>query len=248
MRLTDEKIIENWEEFRKRVNQFSRKNELNVMYDEMEVRISTLPASSIEYFHNAFPGGYVDHVLRVMDFSMEFYELYKKLGMIVENFTEEELLFSAMHHDLGKIGFPGEDNDGYFMNDSEWHRINQGKIYKSNEHIPFAPVQDKSLFLLQYYNVPCSWNEWHAIRTHDGPFEKVNEPYWIATNLQNKMRTNLATILHQADYAAARWEFERWAKEDKKFKIPNLETNSTPLKKEKVNTNNVDALFDKYFK
>jgi hypothetical protein len=221
--ITSEKIYENWQEYRQRISTFTtRKEAILNMVDNLEERLCMAPASGVEYYHNAFDGGYIDHVLRVMDYSEEFYDLYKKLGLITDNFTKEELLFAAMHHDLGKVGFPEKEQEGYLPNDSEWHRKNQGKIFVSNPQNPFAPVQDKSLFLLQYYKIECSWNEWHAIRTHDGPFERVNEPYWIATNLQNKMRTNLATILHQADYAAARWEFERWALSNpEKFKMYN---------------------------
>jgi hypothetical protein len=36
------------------------------MYDEFEDRIAMMPASSMAHFHNAFAGGYIDHVLRVI--------------------------------------------------------------------------------------------------------------------------------------------------------------------------------------
>jgi hypothetical protein len=112
-------------------------------------RILTAPASSIDYYHNAFPGGYIDHVLRVVEFSMNLYNFYVENGMSVKGFTKENLVFVAMHHDLGKLGFPGEGREKYLPNDSEWHRKNLGKVYKHNENIPFALVQDLSLYLLQ---------------------------------------------------------------------------------------------------
>jgi hypothetical protein len=67
--LEAEKIKQNWETYRDRVNDLfpTRKDQLNKMYDDFEDRIAMMPASSMAHFHNAFAGGYVDHVLRVMD-------------------------------------------------------------------------------------------------------------------------------------------------------------------------------------
>jgi hypothetical protein len=59
-----------------------------------------------------------------------------------------------------------------------------------------------------------------AIQTHDGLYDKANEKYLMAYMPEQKPRTSLPFILHQADLMAARIEFEReWLpklKEDKK--------------------------------
>ena len=67
-----EQLKENYENFRKRVNLYFKDNTerldaLNKMYDHFEERMVFTPASSTDYFHNAFPGGYIDHVMRVVD-------------------------------------------------------------------------------------------------------------------------------------------------------------------------------------
>ena len=49
-----------------------------------------------------------------------------------ERLYESFYLFVALNHDIGKMGFPGEGNETYLPNDSEWHRKNMGKIYKVN--------------------------------------------------------------------------------------------------------------------
>jgi hypothetical protein len=218
--LTAEQIEKNWTLFRKLVNTLfpTRKDVLNQMYDELEERLVTMPASGVEHYHNAFPGGYIDHVLRVIDFSKKEYDQWKSLGLKVDNFTLEELLFAAMHHDLGKAGLPGE-YEVYKFNESEWHRKNQGKIYTHDERTPFALVQDTSLFLLQHYGVKCSWQEQLAIRTHDGLYDKANEAYFLSNQLTSKARTNIHQILHFADMKAARFEFERWVIENNKLKF-----------------------------
>jgi hypothetical protein len=149
--LTAEQIHNNWIAFRDKINLFpGREAELNQLYDTLEERIMMMPASGTEYYHNAFAGGYVDHVLRVMDCAETLYEVWKAKGADVSGFTLEELLFAAMHHDLGKAGFPGPGQEVYLPNDSEWHRKNQGKIYKHNPNIPFTLVPDLSIWTLQH--------------------------------------------------------------------------------------------------
>jgi hypothetical protein len=46
-----------------------RGKKLRELHESMAERIATAPASSKLSFHNAFPGGYVLHVLNVIDAS-----------------------------------------------------------------------------------------------------------------------------------------------------------------------------------
>lgn len=225
-KLSAEKIKTNYETFRERINKlFPKRSELlNKLYDDLgEDRIMFSPASSIEHYHNAFPGGYVDHVLRVMDFCAIQYKSTVDMGIDVSNFTKEELMFSALNHDLGKLGYVGDGKAGYEFNESEWHRKNQGKIYKYNVNIPFGMVQDRSIFLLQSYGIPCSWNEYIAIKIHDGLYDESNKAYYISRVPESKLRTFLPYILHHADLSAARFEYERWLSYSKKFNTERLE-------------------------
>jgi hypothetical protein len=210
--LEAEKIKSNWERYRELVNTLfpTRKDALNRMYDELEDRIAMMPASSMEHFHNAFAGGYVDHVLRVMDCALTLYNTWTVCGADMSGYTEEELLFAAMHHDLGKAGFPGEGNEVYQIETSDWHRKNQGKLYKTNPNIPFTMVPDLSVWLLQEYDVKMSWTEYQAIKIHDGMYDEANKPYFVARSPQAKLKTNLPIILHHADHMASTIEFERW--------------------------------------
>ena len=67
--LEAEIIKANWDEYRSRVNTLfpTRADKLNKLYDDYEERIIMMPASSVAHYHNAFAGGYIDHVLRVID-------------------------------------------------------------------------------------------------------------------------------------------------------------------------------------
>ena len=85
-----------------------------------------------------------------------------------------------------------------------------GRLYKHNEKIPFTMVPDLSLFLLHKYNVNMSWNEYQAIKIHDGIYDDANKPYFISRSAQAKLKTNLPVILHHADHMASQIEYESW--------------------------------------
>jgi hypothetical protein len=123
------------------------------------------------------------------------------------NFTEEELVFAALNHDLGKLGLDGKPR--YIPNDSEWHVKNQGANYKPNAELPFLPVQDNSLFILQNEGIQLTVNEYIAIKIHDGLYDDGNKPFLISGQNESKLRTSLPLILHQADMMASRVEWER---------------------------------------
>ena len=210
--LTAEQIHQNWETFQSQIKDLfpGRANSLAKLYDDLGERMALAPASSISHFHNAFAGGYVDHVLRVMDCAEALHSTWSSMGSDMSGYTREEMLFAAMHHDLGKVGFPGDGNEVYQVETSDWHRKNQNKMYKHNENIPFAMVPDLSLWLLQTYNVKTSWNEYQAIKIHDGMYDDANKPYFVSRSAQAKFKTNLPILLHHADHMASTIEYERW--------------------------------------
>ena len=121
MKLTSEQIVQNWEDlinFIKNNFEGERKEKLLAMYTDLEDRMSVQPASSFDHYHNAFEGGYVDHVLRVVKCAQQVYNLWQGMGADMSGYTQEELLFVALNHDIGKMGFPGEGGEIYQPNDS----------------------------------------------------------------------------------------------------------------------------------
>jgi hypothetical protein len=97
----------------------------------------------------------------------------------------------------------------YIPNDSEWHIKNQGANYKPNAELPFLPVQDNSLFILQNEGIQLTVNEYIAIKIHDGLYDEGNKPFLISGQNESKLRTSLPLILHQADMIASRVEWEK---------------------------------------
>ena len=177
--LTPEQIQHNWGNLLQLIDvNFSgeRLEKLNTMYDYFEERMMFAPASGKEHFHNCHAGGYVEHVMHVTMSALQIKQLWKKNGATI-NFTEEELVFAALHHDLGKIGDLAEDY--YAPNDSDWHRKNQGLVYKHNGNLQFMTVTDRALFLLQHFGISMSENEYIGLMLTDGLYEEANKSYYI---------------------------------------------------------------------
>ena len=186
-----------------------RREKLLNMYHHFEERMVLAPASGRNYYHNCFPGGYVDHVLRVVKFSKMIYDMWKNNGADISNYSESEVIFVALHHDLGKVG--DLDNDYYVPNESEWHRKNQGKIYNHNPTLQYMTVPDRAVWLLGKFNIDMTECEYLGIKLTDGLYDKANEPYYMSYLEENQLRYNLPYIVHQADSMAARIEKEQFS-------------------------------------
>tara|TARA_R110000823_G_scaffold14767_9_gene48558 strand:- start:230 stop:604 length:375 start_codon:yes stop_codon:yes gene_type:complete len=78
-----------------------------------------------------------------------------------------------------------------------------------NNKVEFASVPDRGLFLLQSHGIRYNFNEMVAIQTHDGLYDSANDKYLKGWMPEQKPRTSLPFILHQADMMAARIEFEK---------------------------------------
>jgi hypothetical protein len=209
MKLSAEQIQSNWEIFNNNISEHitgDRKQKLLDFYKKYEERIILMPASHKKEYHSAFPGGYVDHVNRVVNASLKMYDVWKEFGMDTSTFTIEELVFSAINHDLGKMG--DEEHESYIPQTDQWRRDKLGEEYMHNKKIAFAAVPDRGLFLLQSHDIKYTFNEMLAIQTHDGLYDSANEKYLKSFMPETKPRTSLPFILHQADMMAARIEFE----------------------------------------
>ena len=210
MQLTAEQIQSNWNELMSIIeNNISspRKEKLIEFYQQYEDRIILMPAAHKKEYHNAFPGGYVEHVLRVIRCAKKQSRLWDSEGADMSTFTDEELIFSALNHDLGKMG--DENQESYIPQTDNWRREKLGEDYMFNTKVPFASVPDRGLFMLQSHGIPYTFNEMIAIQTHDGLYDEANKKYLISYMPEQKPRTSLPFILHQADLMAARIEFER---------------------------------------
>jgi len=217
--LTSEQIQKNWEQLRNLItNTFEgeRLEKLNTMYDYFEDRMCLAPASGKEHFHNAHVGGYVEHVLHVVDCALKITNLWSSENATI-NFTTEEVIFAAMHHDLGKVG--DMTNDYYIPQESEWHRKNQGSIFSHNSELQYMTVTDRAIYLLNQFGITMTEWEYVGLRLTDGLYEEANKKYYINYGKGNSLKSNIAYILHQADSMATHIEYDEWENSQKQEEI-----------------------------
>lgn len=197
-----EDVERQWDILMGLINEYitgTRKDALIKMYESMADRICTAPASSHSTRHNCFPGGYIDHVIRVCNCAIKLYITWTEMGANTTNYSIEEVVFAALNHDLGKVG--SSTDEYYIPNDSDWH-VKRGQIYKINPKLTFMKVPDRSIYLLQEHGVVFSENEYLSIKLHDGLYSKGNESYLMAGMPEFALKTDMPILLHHADHLA----------------------------------------------
>jgi hypothetical protein len=214
--LSPEKMKENWDTYINIIKNNISKDRLDPLlnfHNEHEERMLMMPASAKDWHHSAFPGGYIDHVIRVHKCAMTLYDAWESMGADTSTYTKEELTFAALFHDLGKVGLPGENQHYYEPNDSQWHIDKLGQVYKFNTEIPAMKVPERSLFILQSIGIKTSVNEFLGIKLHDGIYDEANKFYFMSGQKETRLRTHLPILLHHADHMASQIEFETWNNE-----------------------------------
>ena len=242
--LTPEQLQDNWKEFTQLLEdtfEGDRLSRLLKMYDHFEERMMFAPASGKEHYHNCHAGGYVEHVLHVTKCAKQLHKLWSDNGATI-NFTEEELVFAAVHHDLGKIGDLAEDY--YVPQDNDWWIKNRGEYYKHNPKLQFMTVTDRALFLLQHYGVQMTENEYLGLKLTDGLYEEANKSYYIGYSPERSLRTNIAYILHQADMMATHIEYDQWKRGYEEVKAVKEEVKKEKQEKSKKAHDLFKELFD----
>lgn len=207
--LTAEQIQKNYEKHLNIINHYigDRKDDIISMIKHMEDNYVMAPASGRSWYHNAFAGGYVDHVNRVVQYAIEQHRLYEKMGGTID-YTEEELVFAALFHDLGKLG--DGDDPNYIPQTDKWRRDKLSEMYSYNGELDFMLIPDRSLFILQKFGIKISLKEFLGIRLHDGVFDKANEAYFFSNVESSRQKTAIVSVLHSADFLASKIEYDIW--------------------------------------
>lgn len=223
-----EQLVKNYEELISLIKihiKGERGKKLLDLYDKLSDRIATAPASSKKQYHNCFPGGYVLHVLNVVKAVEKTANLWKEMGVELD-FSEEEMYFSAINHDLGKIGSMALEY--YIPCEEEWMK-KKGQLYSKNPELQYMKVPERSLLTLQQAGIQITEKEYLAIKLHDGLYEDGNKSYFISFSEDYELKTYLPVILHHADLLAAKLESNKIKKPTKNVEA--VKTGSKSLDK-----------------
>ena len=208
--LSAEQIQSNWERHLKIVEHYitgERRGRVTYMLEHMTETMIMAPAAGKTWHHNAFAGGYIDHVNRVVEYALKQSKLYESMGGTVD-YTEEELVFAALFHDLGKMG--DGDKENYIPQTDKWRQDKLSEMYTYNPDLDFMLIPDRSLFILQKFGIQVSQKEWLGIRLHDGVFDDANKAYFFSHQESSRQKTNIVSVLHSADFLASKVEYDMW--------------------------------------
>jgi len=207
---TETQLQENYDKFLNFIRkafakQPERMEQLLHMYSENElgVELTIAPASGKLHFHSAYVGGYIDHVMNVCKNSMGMMKQFKENGGFID-FEVEELLFAALHHDLGKLG---DGKQPYYLpQDNDWARKNKNEEFTLNGSLHYMDVTHRALWMLNQYGIKYTEKEMIGIMLADGLYNKANEKYFISYSEEFALKTELPYILHWADHMSCRIE------------------------------------------
>ena len=192
MSLTPEEITSNFEKYRSFLEKLGdRSIPALAMVDHLGERLALCPASSKKEYHQAFPGGLVDHSLRVLSNALK---LVKAFGWEI---PKESLIIGCLFHDLGKCG--DESADYYVPQTDSWRVQKLGENYTYNRDLQYMTVPDRGVWLCQHFGLKLTKEEFLAIKLNDGQYAPENAPY--------KMKEPLLTdVVHLADFISTKQE------------------------------------------
>lgn len=208
--LTEQQLLDNYQKIIDIVeNTFEgeRKENLIKMYKFFEDRMIVAPASGKPNYHYCFVGGYIEHVLHIVDTAKKLMKVYEEIGAVLD-FTEEELVFCALHHDLGKVG--DTEHEYYIPQEDDWRRKKLNEHFTQNPEMQYMSVTDRALYLLQHFDIKISQLEWLSIKVSDGMYDEANIQYLKTFKPENSFKTSLPYLIHWADHMATRAEYTEW--------------------------------------
>lgn len=174
--LSKEKILANQAKFQELNEKYSIMS--SALLDVLGDKFYEAPASTMLSLHNAFPGGLLDHLMKVARYAVQLNRLIPQTMR-----QDERSVFKvAFISEIGKTNL-------YIFNESEWHRKNQGKMYEFNEDLTSMRVGERSAYLALSNGVELTPEEFQAIVNHDKPCDDMQAKWHSST---------LAQILRQA--------------------------------------------------
>ncbi len=187
------KIQNNWKMFETyTLETGKRSKKITEMLNVFSDRVCMSPASSKIEYHNAFPGGFIDHSLRVLKNTVALAACFKL------KVQKESLIISSLFHDWGKAGTV--DNDYYLPQTSSWHR-ERGIMYTKNDKIKLSNAQ-LGLFTMSNFGIQLSEEEYMAILLNDGQYVEANKEYAMK-------ECSLALLVHMSDRWSSQCEKKR---------------------------------------
>ena len=178
-------VYERYEALKSRV--VKRKEEFTALINFMENQTDYLNSPASTRFHLCRKQGLLEHSVNVAETMLRLREA------LAPDIDEESCIITALIHDLGKAGMPG--NPQYIENEPTPKQKQYGFPatipYRMNENLVYLSVPLRSLYLA-IPHIKLSESEVQAVMYHDGQYVDDNKS--VATK-----ETPLLLLLQYAD-------------------------------------------------
>jgi hypothetical protein len=165
---------------------------LKEFFGVRELTLSSSPYSIKQGGVGAYPGGWIVTVNKMIECALVLNKVWERFDSEVK-YSPEELVFSAIMCEIGKLGT--NDQPFFLVNDNDWEVKNRGLLFKYNRVGYNMKYSDKALYILQENKIEISQNEYLAIKLYNSMRDEENSHYF---NWDNKMDSNIAFVLNQA--------------------------------------------------
>lgn len=133
-------------------------------------RIAICPAG-LTLADGGYHGALVERSLATANFAKNLIQSME-LGASVKSAVKVALVA-----ELGRVGDVNPDKDLYIIQSSDWHREKLGQYFKYNEECSKSTVAHRSLYLIQYYGLSLTFEEWLSVFTYGGLHLDENKFY-----------------------------------------------------------------------
>jgi hypothetical protein len=159
------------------------------LQDLLGVDFMKAPASTMLKLHNAFEGGLVDHILRVMKFA---YNINNAL-LPKQQVSMKSLIKVVYLHQIGKANL-------YIENPSQWHKDKLGKMFEFNEAISSMRVGERSVFYALSSGVSLNDDEYIAILNHEKTDDAMAE--WHNSDIGEILKASVKLAIMEEKFLA----------------------------------------------
>ena len=180
-----EPLEKNWKTYESLCSRLENEN-LSNMLTALGERLIMCPASPKEDQHGCYPGGLIEHALKVTD-------AMRRINTALDfKIPTASIIKVGLLHEIGKVG--DSENDYFLEQTSDWHREKLGQLYTYNENLEKMAVSHRTLFLIQSFGVELSRDEWEAISTSQGFHLEENRFYAHSKNYLTKVLQAAKTL------------------------------------------------------
>jgi hypothetical protein len=187
--LSEEQLVQNYEKYSSLLLQSGeqRSSELGDLLNHLGDRLVLCPASIKKSHHSCFPGGLIDHSLRVLK---NCSRLMKVAPDLYGDVPEQSVVFTALLHDLGKVG--DLTHDRYIPQTNDYY-AKRGNLYEINHEMVASTVGHASIFMLQHFKIMMSYDEFQSIIIGDD-LQNSEE-----NNIYKMRETSLTLLIQQSN-------------------------------------------------